>query len=133
MSLSLILHRAVYGLLTKKIKTHRIGVDAAWNLELQEITEKSFVISAGAGKDISFELDLVARTGCRLVLVDPSPTGCNTVANIKLPDGMAFEPVALSNQTGYISLAKPLDMLEVLGVLILMGKATKCHALRFPR
>lgn len=101
-----------YGLLVKKIKTKRIGGAAAWNLDLRGITESSFVISAGAGHDISFELDLVDRTGCQLILLDPSPTGCNTVANIELPKKIAFEPVALSDQTGYMKLAKPLNMQE---------------------
>lgn len=106
------LHNLVYGLLTLKIKTSRIGGAVSWNVKMQGIDEKSFVISAGAGHDISFELDLVARTGCRLVLLDPSPTGCKTVGNMKLPPEITFESTALSDRTGHIILAKPVNMLE---------------------
>jgi FkbM family methyltransferase len=105
-------HKLVYRLLTLKIKTYRIGAAASWNVKMQVIDENSFVISAGAGHDISFELDLVARTGCRLVLFDPSPTGCKTVGNMKLPPEVTFESTALSDRTGHIILAKPVNMLE---------------------
>jgi FkbM family methyltransferase len=112
MSLAWILHKAVYRLLTLKTKTLRIGGDASWNVKMEEIDQKSFVISGGAGHDISFELDLVAQTGCRLILLDPSPTGCKTVGNMQLPPEVTFEPTALSDRKGHIILAKPANRLE---------------------
>jgi FkbM family methyltransferase len=112
MNASLILHKAVYRFLTIKTRTLRIGGDASWNIKMLGINEKSFVISAGAGHDISFELNLVSQTGCRLILLDPSPTGRKTVGNSQLQPEMSFEPSALSDKSGYIILARPTNILE---------------------
>jgi FkbM family methyltransferase len=108
MSLSLFFHKIIYRLLKNEMPIIRVGGKAAWNLDIRGLNSKSFVISAGAGHDISFELELVSRTGCRLVLLDPSPTGCETVSKVQLPSAMIFEPVALSDRVGRILLAKPL-------------------------
>jgi FkbM family methyltransferase len=112
MNLSLMLHEAVYSLLIQRAKTLRIGGRAAWNLNMQEVDKNSFVVSAGAGHDISFELELIAQTGCQIVLLDPSPTGCKTVEKIQLPPEITFEPIALSDRTGQMTLAKPANLLE---------------------
>lgn len=112
MGLSLILHNIVYELLTHEAKTLRVGGKAAWNLNMQAIDRRSFVLSAGVGHDISFELDLIARTGCQMVLLDPSPTGCKTVENIQLPPEITFEPIALSDRSDEMTLAKPENHLE---------------------
>jgi len=112
MNLSLLGHRLVYRALTRSRPTTRVGDGAAWNLALDSLSAESFVISGGAGHDISFELELVARTGCRLVLLDPSPTGKATVDRTDLPSELVFEGKALSSQVGALSLARPLDMRE---------------------
>lgn len=112
MNPSLLLHKVVYRLLLHKTQTFRIGCGAAWNLNVEGFDSKSFVISAGAGHDISFELGLIDLTGCKMVLLDPSPTGCKTVAKIQLPTEMTFEPTALSARKGQITMAKPSNLLE---------------------
>jgi hypothetical protein len=38
-----------------------------------EITPSDFVISCGAGEDLSFDLGIQRRTGCTIVIVDPTP------------------------------------------------------------
>ena len=112
MSLSLFGHRLVYRALIRTRPTTRVGDRAAWNLAADSLSADSFVISGGAGHDISFELELVAKTGCRLVLLDPSPTGRVTVDRADLPGGLVFEAKALSSQVGTLCLASPLDMRE---------------------
>jgi FkbM family methyltransferase len=112
MNFTLFFHKVIYKLLTKSMKTIRLGNGAPWNLDLRNLCKNSFVISAGAGHDISFELELVERTGCRLVLLDPSPTGRETVRKFRLPESMQFQAAALSNRIGSTSLAKPLNILE---------------------
>jgi FkbM family methyltransferase len=112
MNPSLLFHQVIYRLLTNRMPIIRLGNEAGWSLDIQGLNSKSFVISAGAGYDISFELDLVSRSGCSLVLLDPSPTGCETVSKVQLPSGMFFEPMALSDQVGRLLLAKPLKNSE---------------------
>lgn len=106
------LHKAVYSLLIQRAKTSRIGGSAAWNLNMQKVDNNSFIISAGVGHDISFELELIARTGCQIVLLDPSPTGCKTVEKIQLPPEITFAAIALSDRVGQMTLAKPANLLE---------------------
>jgi len=53
----------------------QIGGDASWWILPSLLNANSCVLSGGAGKDISFELSLVERFGCRIALFDPSPTG----------------------------------------------------------
>jgi hypothetical protein len=38
-----------------------------------EITPSDFVVSCGAGEDLSFDLGIQQRTGCTVVIVDPTP------------------------------------------------------------
>jgi hypothetical protein len=54
----------------------QIGVDyGSWWIVPSLLNADSCVLSGGAGKDISFELTIAARFGCRIALFDPSPTG----------------------------------------------------------
>lgn len=85
----------------------------AWSFYGEPITEDSIVVSAGVGRDISFELELVDRIGCRVLLLDPSETGIETMevkknqrANIE------FIPKALSSTDEPIYLMQPIDAEE---------------------
>lgn len=112
MDSSLVLHKVLYRLITARCRTARIGANAAWHIKEGTVGAQSFVISGGAGHDISFELQLVTQTGCQLILLDPSPTGKATVQKTDLPPRMTFEPSALSDQDGIISMAQPLNHRE---------------------
>lgn len=109
---SLVCHNLLYSLLTVSCKIERVGVGEAWHIKEGAVAAKSFVISAGAGHDISFELQLVNKTGCQLILLDPSPTGRTTVQKFGIPRGMVFEPLALSDHDGTTSMAPPLNPIE---------------------
>jgi FkbM family methyltransferase len=112
MESSLACHNLLYRLLTTSCKTLRVGSDAAWHIKEGTIGSRSFVISGGAGHDISFELQLVKETGCQLILLDPSPTGRTTVSKLDLPSSIIFEPLALSDWHGALSMARPLNSSE---------------------
>ena len=77
------------------------------------MNEKSKVLSAGVGHDMSFELELVQQFGCEVFLLDPSPTGQKTwmEQNYRPPE-IHFYPWALGAQDGEMFLAEPLDPLE---------------------
>jgi FkbM family methyltransferase len=105
-------HNFLYRLLTIRCEMVRVGADAAWYIKEGTVGSQSFVISGGAGHDISFELQLVEETGCHLILLDPSPTGRATVRKFDLPTGIVFEPSALFDHHGGISMAQPLNPSE---------------------
>ena len=44
-----------------------------WMVDLNLIPEKSTIISAGVGEDISFDLELMRTKSCRVVGIDPTP------------------------------------------------------------
>jgi FkbM family methyltransferase len=48
-----------------------------------EITPSDVVISCGAGEDLSFDLGLQKRTGCTIVIVDPTPRAVAHYAQLR--------------------------------------------------
>lgn len=112
MSIRLVIHNLLYRLLTHPQKVASLGTESTWSLHLDSMEPGSFVVSGGAGKDISFELQLVDKIACKLVLLDPSPTGIKTVAAIRLPQNITFEKKALTSSSGVVQMSKPLNMAE---------------------
>ena len=107
-------HALFYRLLTNPKKgLVLLGDECSWTILPDPITAKSIVLSAGAGHDISFEKALSERFGCRILLLDPSPTGRMTWQKFgaDLPT-TEFLPSALSDHDGWISLGDPLDAEE---------------------
>lgn len=85
-----------------------ISKDYAWTFCPQNLGRHATVISAGAGHDISFELALARCFDCRVILLDPSPTGLATMA---LPQNqhpnLLFLPCALMGHDGSVTLNQP--------------------------
>src|SRR5262245_12102984 len=81
-----------------------------WTICPTGLGPNSIVYSAGVGSDITFEHALVQRYGCKVVLIDPSPTGAKTMelAENKI-NQFSFLPIALSGRSGRLTLAPPLD------------------------
>jgi FkbM family methyltransferase len=79
-----------------------------WNFYPDFLNAKSVVYSGGVGRDITFEHGLVAKFGCSVVLLDPSPTGRETMA---LPANQIpqfkFMPVGLAGSCKTLRLAPP--------------------------
>lgn len=95
------LRRALDALFCRRdLGLERIGGDAAWWIAPHLLNASSSVLSGGAGNDISFELALARRTGCRIALFDPSPTGRatfeKTAAQRALEGGPPCEPASVA-------------------------------------
>jgi FkbM family methyltransferase len=112
MNFRLALHKLIYSCITRKVSLQRVGKDAGWHILPNFVGPDSFVVCGGAGNDISFELELLSRSKCRMVLLDPSPTGRKTVDAAKRPPGLVFEELALTDRTGTAHLAEPRDARE---------------------
>ena len=80
----------------------------AWTICPKEMGKNSIVVSAGAGRDISFELQLIHRFGCRVILLDPSPTGIHTMSlRRNQHPNLIFWTQALVREDGSVGLAQP--------------------------
>lgn len=114
-SLALLRHQLLYGLLEKKQPpTTKLGNPCAWDICLDGLNADSVIVSAGAGNDISFEIELHQKTRATVILLDPSPTGSKTVESTP-PDqlqGIKFLPYGLTAQSGSQSFALPTNPVE---------------------
>jgi FkbM family methyltransferase len=56
------------------MKTLRLGSDyGGWAIPEGLLTETSIVYSAGAGEDISFDVEVCNKYGCEVLIFDPTP------------------------------------------------------------
>jgi len=86
----------------------RLGGECAWTIFAPAFGAGSRVVSAGAGRDISFEQALVARWGARVLLLDPSPTGQETLkAPGTVRTGIEYLPMGLADKPGLYSFGAP--------------------------
>ncbi|MCE0483874.1 MAG: FkbM family methyltransferase [Methylacidiphilales bacterium] len=77
-----------------------IGTECPWTFDPRGLGPASRVLSAGVGGDITFELELVKRYGCQVLLMDPSPTGAATIDKLQpLPPEIAFLPAGLAGKS----------------------------------
>ena len=90
-----------------------IGGSPYWTLDISSLNENSIIISGGVGNDISFELDLIKLTGCKIYLFDPSPTGIKTIEKTtNVPRELNFIPKGLGGNSGKKIFSFPENHLE---------------------
>jgi len=105
-------YRIFYGLLlSRKFKLVMLGdrsYGVQWTICPTGLGPESVVYSGGVGEDISFEHALVKQFGCKIVLLDPSPTGLKTMQRPEnqIPQ-LQFRPLALTAKPGKLKLAPP--------------------------
>lgn len=80
-----------------------------WDVCISELNQDSVVYSFGIDKDLSFELDLVAKLELRHVhAFDPTPYAKDWIVNAvkfhRLPDGLFYHDVALSKVDGRLTM-----------------------------
>ena len=79
-----------------------------WTVRTTGLNTESVVYSAGVGRDISFEHTLADRFGMKILLLDPSPTGLETMKKPKHQrKEFEFMPVALAGHEGELNLSQP--------------------------
>ena len=105
-------YRLFYGaLLRRNYKIITLGnrdTGCAWNFCPDFLDSQSVIYSGGVGRDTSFEHGLVQQFDCSIVLMDPSPTGRETMALAanRIPQ-FKFIPVGLAGSCGTLKLAPP--------------------------
>ena len=78
-----------------------------WEIQSGSLNADSFIVSGGVGQNITFEQDIVARFGAKIVLFDPSPTGVNTMANLQDRFNIDFYPLGIAGKTGDLQFGAP--------------------------
>ena len=69
--------------------------------EMLQHKNQIIVYSAGIGKDISFELDLIKEfENCKIYAFDPTPKSAEWINEQNLPDNFIFFPYGISLKTG---------------------------------
>jgi len=90
-----------------------LGDECKWTFCNTGFGSDSTVLSAGAGHDVSFEKALIAAYGCKVILLDPSPTGIATIQRENISgQHLHFMPVGLAAQDGVLSFCEPSDPRE---------------------
>lgn len=87
----------------------RLGTDyGGWWIETKDLNSESKIVSAGLGRDISFDLALIEQYGCRIVGLDPTPKATDYVAEktATVPE-FIFQQVAIARTDGVIHLSPP--------------------------
>jgi len=92
--------------LRSRVPTVAVGTRDHWDI-VDPGTPAPFVISAGVGHSFTFEQDLARRWNARVVMLDPSPTGRDTVARTALAPGIEYLPVGLNAVDGETRFALP--------------------------
>jgi FkbM family methyltransferase len=87
---------------------HRIGsLYGGWWLETHGINSDSFVLCAGVGEDVTFDLGLITKFGCRVLALDPTPKAVEFVHSSVINEKFEFIQQALAKNDGMIELSPP--------------------------
>lgn len=99
----------LYALFERRICVDAFGRgNGCWHVAHSSINSTSNVVSVGVGHDISFEIELRERYGCSILILDPTPTGVRTIAQLSpLPEGLKFIKMGLAGRDGDIAFADP--------------------------
>jgi FkbM family methyltransferase len=89
----------------------RIGTEYGGYLVPLSLIDPSWTVySVGVGEDVSFDLELVRRTGCRVRAFDPTPRAARHLAALpELPPQHAFFPFGLWTHDGEVRFFVPRD------------------------
>lgn len=98
---------------TGSVDVVRLGSDyGGWVIPAELVTESSIVYSAGVGEDVSFDLALIARFGCHVWALDPTPRA-SAYAESVTEERFHFLPVGLWSADETRSFYGPRDPADV--------------------
>ncbi len=86
---------------------------AAWSLDVTGIGPSSVVYSFGIGEDISFDLELMRRTGAQVHAFDPTPKSLAWLKTQALPAGFHVHAYGLGVEDGTLRAFLPADASHV--------------------
>lgn len=97
-----------------QIPTERFGSEyGGWTVWPKALDSSSVVYSFGVGEDISFDLGIISRFGCKVHAFDPTPRSIDWVRRQTLPEEFHFHEFGLGNKDGLASFDPPADPTHV--------------------
>lgn len=95
--------------MTRKPKSaEKIGSEyGGWWILPEYVNQSSVVYGVGVGKDLSWDLAMTKRFGCRLHAFDPTPRSLEWIKAQKLPREINFKPWGLAEFDGTLQLHSP--------------------------
>ena len=93
--------------LSKKVSTVLLGQSDQWAVPENALGDKSFIVSAGVGTSITFEKDIIRRYNSQIVLLDPSPTGVETIHKLADRRNIDFLELGLAAKSGPVRFGLP--------------------------
>lgn len=78
-----------------------------WTINPDKINNKAIVYSFGVGVDISFDLLMVEKFGCKIHAFDPTPKTIQWLSDRKLPDEFRFSDIGLADYDGNANFKLP--------------------------
>jgi FkbM family methyltransferase len=105
-------YRIFYGLFTSRnynlVTLGDVAYGLQWTICPDGLNSESIIYSGGVGEDISFEHQLIKRFGCEVYLLDPSPTGVETMKRSENKNAkLRFFQLALAARPGLLKMAPP--------------------------
>lgn len=71
------------------------------------LNSESLVYSFGVGEDITFDLEIIDKTGSKVYAFDPTPKSTAWIKTQNLPEKFKFYEYGLSNKDGLICFSPP--------------------------
>lgn len=100
--------RELYPRLDRQIPQQRLGSDyGGWHLATQYLDPQSIVYSAGVGKDISFDLQLIKNCQVKVHAFDPTPGSIQWIKSQQLPEQFVLSEVGLADFDGNVTFHPP--------------------------
>lgn len=82
---------------------------AQWAADESRLSASTTVLSVGLGEDVSFELALIERYGCRVFGFDPTPASVQYLATSVAHPLFTAYPVAVADYEGTMTFSLPPD------------------------
>jgi FkbM family methyltransferase len=83
------------------IEKEKLGTEyGGYFVNPQAINADSIVYSLGVGEDVTFDLALIKKFGCKVFGFDPTPKSINWIKSQKLPKEYEFLPFGISDIDG---------------------------------
>jgi FkbM family methyltransferase len=87
--------------ITTNMPTERLGSEyGGWNLCINGLSPNTIVYSFGIGEDISFDLALIKKYGCRVFAFDPTPRSIQWLQRQTLPTQFKCFNLGISDYDG---------------------------------